>query len=150
LIVAPGQGERVRSPLGGDVTFILRGEQTGGQLAVMDVVNGSGEGPPLHLHAREDETMYVIEGEFRWRLGDQITSAGAGSFVHIPRGLPHTWQITGDSPGRMIVSFAPAGMEGFFDELSAMSEFDPDAFRAAAGRHAMEVVGPRLADSHPL
>jgi hypothetical protein len=50
----------------------------------------------------------------------------------------------------MLVTFAPAGMEGFFDRLSAMEEFDLEEFRAAAAEHAMEVVGPRLAESDPL
>jgi quercetin dioxygenase-like cupin family protein len=150
LNVGTGEGDHLRSPLGGDITFIVRGEQSAGRLAVMEVVNGAGEGPPLHVHGREDETMYILEGEFRFKLGDSLGPAGPGSFVYIPKGMPHTWQITGDSPGRMLVSFAPAGMEGFFDELSAMTEFDLDSFTAAAARHSMEVVGPPLAESDPL
>jgi hypothetical protein len=55
----------------------------------------------------------------------------------------------GDQPGRMLVTFAPAGMEGFFDRLSAMEEFDLEEFRAAAAEHNMQVVGPRLAESDP-
>jgi quercetin dioxygenase-like cupin family protein len=150
MAVTPGDGDRVRSPLGGDITFIVRGEQSGGALAALEAVNGPGEGPPLHLHSREDETVYVLEGDFRWKLGDQLSITGPGSFVFIPRGLPHTWQVLGDQPGRMLVTFAPAGMEGFFDRLSSMTEFDLEEFRAAAEEHAMQVVGPRLAESDPL
>jgi quercetin dioxygenase-like cupin family protein len=149
-LVAAGDGERVRSPLGGDITFIVRGEQSDGELAAMEAVNAVGEGPPLHLHGREHETIYVLEGEFRWKLGDEVRVAGPGSFVFIPRGVPHTWQVIGDRPGRMLVTFSPAGMEGFFEQLSSMTEFDLDTFRAAAAEHGMEVVGPRLAESDPL
>ena len=150
LAVAVGEGERVRSPLGGDITFIVRGEQSNGAFAVLEAVNAPGDGPPLHAHGREDESIYVLEGEFRWKLGEKLTTTGPGSFVFIPRGLAHTWQVLGEQPGRMLVTFTPAGMEGFFDRLSLSTEFDPDAFRAAALEHAMEVVGPPLAVSDPL
>lgn len=150
IAMAAGEGERVRSPLGGDITFLVRAEDSNGALAVLVAVNHPGEGPPLHIHTREDESVYVLEGEFRWRLGDQISAGGPGSFVFIQRGLPHTWEVSGDRAGKMLIHFSPAGMEGFFDRLSSMTEFDLDEFRAAAAEHAMEVVGPRLAESDPL
>lgn len=142
--------DRVRSPLGGDVTFLVRGGQSNGALAALEVVNAPGEGPPLHVHTREDETVYVLEGDFRWKLGEQLSVSGPGSFVYIPRGLPHTWQIIGEGHGRMVVTFFPAGMEGFFERLGSMTEYDPDAFRDAATDHGMEIVGPPLAESDPL
>jgi len=150
IAVAAGAGERIRSPLGGDITFIVRGEQSGGALAAMVALAPPGDGPPLHIHTREDETVYVLEGEFRWRLGEEPIASGPGSFVFIPRGLAHTWQCLGDRPGRMLITFAPAGMEGFFESLSSLTDFDPEAFRRAGEEHAMKVVGPPLAESDPL
>jgi quercetin dioxygenase-like cupin family protein len=150
IAVGAGTGERIRSPLGGDVTQILRGEHSNGELAALEAINGPGEGPPLHVHTREDETVYVLEGEFRWKLGDELSVTGPGSFVFIPRGVSHTWQVIGEGEGRMLVTFFPAGMEGFFDRLSSMTEFDLDTFSAAAAEHGMEVVGPPLAQSDPL
>lgn len=150
IAIGAGEGERIRSPLGGDVTQILRGEHSNGELAALEAINGPGEGPPLHVHTREDETVYVLEGEFRWKLGDELSVTGPGSFVFIPRGVSHTWQVIGEGDGRMLVTFFPAGMEGFFDRLSSMSEFDLDTFSAAAAEHGMEVVGPPLAQSDPL
>jgi quercetin dioxygenase-like cupin family protein len=150
ISVGAGEGERIRSPLGGDITHIVRGEQSNGELAVLEAVNAPGEGPPLHVHTREDETVYVLEGEFRWKLGDEISVTGPGAFVFIPRGLQHTWQVLGDQSGRMLITFSPAGMEGFFDSLADLTEFDLGAFRSAAAEHGMEVVGPALAESDPL
>ena len=150
IAVPSGDGNRVRSPLGGDITFIVTGEQSNGALAALEAVNHPGEGPPLHFHGREDETVYVLEGDFRWKLGDELSVTGPGSFVFIPRGLPHTWQVIGERSGRMLITFAPAGMEGFFEKLSSLTEFDLEAFRAAAAEHGMEVVGPPLAESDPL
>ena len=151
ISVDAGEGERIPSPLGGDVTQIVRGEDSNGALAALEAINDPGEGPPLHIHTREDETAYVLEGEFRWKLGDRmISSTGPGAFVFIPRGLPHTWEVISEERGRMLVTFSPAGMEGFFDRLASMEEFDLETFRAAAAEHGMEVVGPRLAESDPL
>ena len=150
VTVRPGEGETARSPIGGDVTFITRGEQTNGALAVLDIGVPPDVGPPLHRHTREDEWVYVLEGEMRWKLGDELRSTPAGSFVFIPRGLAHCFQNVGEEPGRMLVTFAPAGMEGFFDRLSELTAFDLDAFRRAGAEHGMEVVGPTLAESDPL
>ena len=142
--------DETRNPLGGELKFLLRGEQSNGSLAAMEVVNSPGNGPPLHVHTREDETAYVLAGEVRWKLGKESFSSAVGSFIFIPRGVAHTWQVVGSEDGRMLVTFSPAGMEGFFDRLSTQTEFDPDAFRAAAAEHGMEVVGPPLAESDPL
>jgi quercetin dioxygenase-like cupin family protein len=150
IAVGPGEGQRIRSPIGGDITFIVRGEQSNGALAALEAVAPPGEGPPLHFHSREDETVYILEGNFRWKLGDELSVRGPGSFVFIPRGLAHTWQCISERPGRFLFTFAPAGMEGFFEQLSSQTEFDLEAFRAAAAQHGMEIVGPMLAESDPL
>jgi hypothetical protein len=79
-----------------------------------------------------------------------MSVAPAGSFVFIPRGLAHAFQCVGPQPGRMLITFAPAGMEGFFERLSSLTSFDLEAFRDAAAQHGMDVVGPLLAESDPL
>lgn len=150
IVVGAGGGERVRSPLGGDVTFFVRGDQSDGAISVLEAVNPAGEGPPLHVHTKEDEAIYVLDGELRWKLGEKLSVTGPGAFVFIPRGMPHTWQNVGERDSRMLITFTPAGMEGFFDRLASMREFDLDEFKGAAADHGMEVVGPRLAESDPL
>jgi quercetin dioxygenase-like cupin family protein len=149
-VVRPEEGRSMRSPIGGDATIIAAGKQTGGALAALDVIVPPGEGPPLHVHTREDETAYVLEGELRWKLGDEVNHAPAGSFVFIPRDLPHAFHNPGSEPARMLITFAPAGMEGFFERLAEHTTVDLDAFRSAAAEHAMEVVGPPLAESDPV
>jgi cupin domain len=88
--------------------------------------HGSGHG------TREHETVYVLEGDLRFKLDDELRATPSGSFVFIPRGVAHSFQNVGEEPGRMVVMFAPAGMEGFFDRLSQLTAFDPDEFRRAA------------------
>lgn len=150
LAIGPGEGQRLRSPLGGDVTFLVRGKQSNGALTALEVLVPPGEGPPLHVHGREDETVYVLAGEMRFRLGDEVSATPPGAFIFIPHGTAHCFHNIGGDEGRMLITFAPAGMERFFERLSRMTTFDLDEFRSAGLEAGMEVVGPRLAESHPL
>ena len=147
--VRPEERKVVRNPVGGDLTFLVRTEQSDGTCLAVEVIAPPGEGPPLHVHTGEEETIYIVSGEFRFQVGDEVRDAPAGSFAFVPRGVAHTWQNVGDRPGKLLATFVPAGMEGFFERLSGMLEFDPREFRAAAAEHGMEVVGPPLAVSHP-
>jgi quercetin dioxygenase-like cupin family protein len=148
--VRPDEKEIIRSPVGGDLTFLLRTEQSNGAFLAVETIAPAGEGPPLHTHTREDETLYVVSGSFRFRLGDDVRDAPPGSFAFVPRGVAHTRQNVGDEPGTLLVTFTPAGMEGFFERLSRMQEFDAEEFGAAAAEQGTEVAGLPLAVSHPL
>ena len=150
VIHRPGDSEPIANPVGGRITFALRGEQTDGRLLALETVAAPGEGPPLHTHADEDECLVVLDGEMRFRFGDDVEAAPVGSVVYVPRGAPHTWQNVGDDPARMLVIFAPAGMEPFFDRFAAMDATPGmEAFARATEGTGMEVVGPPLAVSHP-
>jgi quercetin dioxygenase-like cupin family protein len=145
----PAEGGTVKNPVGGHVAFKLRGEQSGGRLTAFESVVAPGEGPPLHKHANEDETLYVIEGEMRFKLGDELQTGPVGSFVFIPRGTQHTFQNVGDKPARMLIHFSPSGMERLFDGLAALDAPDPGAFARIGAEVGMAVVGPSLAQSDP-
>ena len=153
ISLGPGGGEAFRNPVGGPVTLKARGAQTGGALTVFESVPAPGEGPPLHSHPREDEILYLVEGRLRVRLQDEVSEAEAGSFVFLPKGLPHTWQNAGDGPARLLFAFAPAapGMERFFERAAEVPEGTPlaEAFAEFAADAGMDVLGPPLAVSHP-
>jgi quercetin dioxygenase-like cupin family protein len=140
----------IRSPIGGEVEFLARGEETGGALSAFRITVPSLAGPPLHVHNDLDEAVYVLEGHFRWKLGEELRDAPQGSFVFVPRGLRHCFQNLGPGDGTQLIQFVPAGMEGFFERQADLAEFDLDAFKAAAAHEGMEVVGPPLAQSDPL
>ena len=149
---APDEGATVPNPLGGPLTFKVRGEQTDRSLNALESTPASGEGPPLHLHTNADEVLYVLEGDFRFLLDGELEDSPTGSFVFIPRGVPHTWQNVGDSPGRLLVIFTPAVMEEFFERFGQVGDDAsvPEAFRTLGSESGMNVVGPPLAQSHPL
>jgi len=146
----PGAGTSVRNPVGGQLVFKLRGEQSNGAMTVFETVAAPAEGPPLHFHQLQDEWLYVLEGEIRFRLGDDVVPAPPGSFAFIPRGVAHTWQNTGRGPAVLLAMIAPSGLEQFFGRYAELTEqaANLDTFRALAPEAGMTVVGPPLAQSH--
>jgi quercetin dioxygenase-like cupin family protein len=149
LIRRPGDLAPIQNPVGGEITFALRGEETAGHLTVLETIAAPGEGPPLHTHADEDECLVVLDGTVRFRLRDDVEIAPPGSLAFVPRGVPHTWENVGDAPARMLVLFTPAGMERFFDRFADLDGPGPEAFLQAAAGTGMTVVGPPLGATHP-
>jgi len=155
ILHAQGEGESVPNPLGGAIDFKARVEQTGGALTAFESAVAAGEGPPLHVHANEDEMLYFLDGLFRMRLDDVVRDAPSGSFACIPKSVPHAWQNIGNEPGHLLVMFLPAaaGMEQFFEQLAtdvAGEASIPETFATLAEAAGMKVVGPPLAQSDPL
>lgn len=147
-VLGPGEGTTIEGPAGGPLTYKARGEQTNGSLTALENTIAPGDGPPLHTHANEDEAFYILEGQLRFRLDDELQPAPAGSFVFVPRGTPHCFQNDGDRPARILVLFTSAGMEGFFDRFATQSDATAaDAFRSAGAPVGMEVVGPPLRET---
>jgi quercetin dioxygenase-like cupin family protein len=144
VVVQPGEGETIRGPVGGALNFKVRGDQTGGALTALENVIPPGEGPPLHVHANEDEFWFLIEGDLRFTLGEEVRAAGEGSFVLVPRGVPHNFHNAGDRAARILVMFTPSGMEAFFDRFAELPAPDPGAFKTIGASVGMDVVGPPL------
>lgn len=146
---APGA---IESP-GGMLSFKARGEQTGGALTAFESIVAPGHGPPFHLHVREDEVIYVLEGRLRVRLEETVEEAPSGSVAFLPRGVPHAWQNVGETPARLFVLLTPAaaGLEKFFERAAEVPEETrtSEAFRRFAEDAGMVVLGPPLARSHP-
>lgn len=134
----------IEGPAGGPLTFKVRGEQTNGSLTAFENVIAPGDGPPLHVHAGEDEAWYVLAGELRFQLGDERAAAPAGSFVFVPRGTPHCFVNAAGEPARILVLFTPSGMERFFDRFAELEAFDPAAFATIGTGVGMDVTGPPL------
>ena len=112
---APGEGERIWI-VGDTMTFKATGESTGGSLMLFENLTVPGGGPPPHVHTREDEFWYVLDGTFEIRTGDEVHTLGAGGFAYAPRGTVHNFRNTAQTPSRILVGFTPGGMEGFFRE----------------------------------
>ena len=113
--VAAGDGERIWI-VGDTMTLKATGERTGGSLVLIENLTAPGGGPPPHVHTREDEFFYVLDGTFEIRIGDQLHEVGPGGFAFVPRGTVHNFRNTAETPSRILVGFTPTGIEGFFRE----------------------------------
>ena len=119
--------------------FLVTGAESGGACFAMEAIVPPGGGPPPHIHRNEDETFYVVEGEIEFLLGDEIVTGGVGDFVNVPRGTVHRFHNAGTTPARMILTFSPAGIEGFFEETLERaldtSQTGGDDIEAVAARY---------------
>lgn len=73
-------------------------------------------GAPLHIHSREDECFYVIDGTITVRCGEEVFEAGPRSFVFLPRGIPHAWDVSGEDVATVLIITVPSGFEDFLWE----------------------------------
>ncbi len=152
FVVLPGCGKKVQGPVGGPAIIKAGTNETGGSFAFIENTVAPKQGPPLHVHGREDEMWYILEGSFRFKVDKKLHYAPAGSFVFVPRGARHCFQNIGDAPARIFVMFTPSGMEKFFEEHAKLPQdaIDPVAYRNIARNCEMEVVGTPLSESDPL
>jgi mannose-6-phosphate isomerase-like protein (cupin superfamily) len=107
--------------LGGDPGLKASRHLTGGVLSVFETSIAAG--PPLHVHDREDECFYVLDGEVSIRCGSDDFGAAAGSFVFLPRGRAHRFWAVGP-PARLLLIAVPGGIEDYFHEINAASTDD--------------------------
>lgn len=107
----------------GDVyRFLATAADTDGKYAMWEAFVPPGGGPPPHIHSREEESFYILEGEITFRHGEARTVATAGMFVNIPIGMPHSFKNESDCPARMLLTIAPAGLEEMFFEIGTSVE----------------------------
>jgi mannose-6-phosphate isomerase-like protein (cupin superfamily) len=131
----PGGGERL---VFGDAMVVVRidSEATAGAFTLIEEWTPLVD-TPTHVHEREDELFYVLEGEHVYRVGDDEYRVGPGGFVFAPRGIPHSQRRAVPGVGRQLVLLAPGGLEGFFRELAAAHEagtLGPETYLAASER----------------
>jgi quercetin dioxygenase-like cupin family protein len=102
--------------LGELLTLLATAEQTGGAFSLMHERLPRGAEPPPHVHRREDEAFFVLDGALAVRIGDHEFAASAGSFVYCPRDVPHLLTVQSDEV-RMLTLCTPGGVEKLFVEL---------------------------------
>jgi mannose-6-phosphate isomerase-like protein (cupin superfamily) len=143
-------GESVWS-LGGRFTVKVSDEQSEGRFSLVEAVAYQSTEPPLHIHHREDEAWYVLDGRMTFYVGDAKLEASTGSFVYAPKGIPHTFTVDVE-PTRVLVFASPAGFEQFAMDLGHPAVDDtpptdlavpgPEVLGPVADRYGIKVVGP--------
>jgi quercetin dioxygenase-like cupin family protein len=133
------------------MTVKAGGAQTGGSFTFLEWSAPAGFGPPRHVHHREDEAFYLLEGSLTVECGEQRWSAAAGEFIFLPHGIQHAFLCIEPVRGLQITS--PAGFENYIKEIGRPAEHEglpepsaPDIRRLleAAERYGHDIVGPPL------
>ncbi len=151
IALGPGEGEALWF-MGCLAVVKSSSETTGGRVAVIEHLASQGAGSPLHVHHREDEWFYVLEGELTFWVGGEVIDAPARSFVFGPRDVPHTF-VVASPEARFLLVTEPAGFEGFMRALAEPArsltippapDGPPDmaAVLATAAEHGIEILGP--------
>jgi quercetin dioxygenase-like cupin family protein len=149
----PGEGEALWW-FGMLATVKATAEQTGGQYSLVEILAPEGYPSVLHVHHREDEGFYILEGELTFYVGEQTMKARPGSFLFGPKDIPHAFSVD-SGPARLLFVLSPAGMEGLIREMGEPArslsippqpeepdEAEMERLMAIATRYGAEILGP--------
>jgi len=150
VVLREGEGLRLQSGPGRDLVFKVTGEQTHGAFDYFVVEVAPHGGPPLHVHHGQEETIHVLKGRFKIRIGDAVFHLNEGGFAYLPSKVPHAFLNLTDEAGEIIVVYTPGGGHTFYEELGPMSRsVSPNRQQIAAvfEKHGMTLLGgPLTAD----
>ena len=151
ILLNQGQG-RSFWVLGDLYIFKVTGQESDGAFTVIEQVIQPQGGPPPHVHHREDEAFYILDGTFSFLSGETQAEYQTGAFVYIPKGTLHTFKNVSERPGKLLVVITPAGLEEFFysigshaDDATTPPPFDPaviDKIMKLSKKYEMDVRLP--------
>lgn len=142
-----GEGKSVWV-VGDRYTFLAIGEDTGGAYALIHATVPPQGGPPPHVHRREDETFYVLEGELTFQADGRTFELKPGAFITLPKGSLHTFKNIGTTTAKMLITVNPAGLEQFFAEVGHGTQEEPvtpaavEKLVAIASKYGLEIRVP--------
>ena len=148
-VLAANDGLRLQSGPGRNLVFKVTGEDTAGAFDYFTVEVAPHGGPPLHVHHKQEETIHVLSGRFKVRIGDETFELDEGGFAYLPSTVPHAFLNLTDQPGEIIVVYTPGGGHHFYEELGpATRNGTPDRAVVAAifEKHDMSLLGPPLSN----
>lgn len=149
-VLAPSEGLRLRSGPGRDLVFKVTGEDTGGAFDYFTVEVAPKGGPPLHVHHKQEETIHILAGRYKVRIGEQTFRLEEGGFAYLPSRVPHAFLNTTEDPGEIVVVYTPGGGHRFYEELGPLTRNGTPPDRAAVAavfeKYDMTLLGPPLTD----
>jgi len=145
LVIPAGGGKHFPSSEPGRNFYLkLLSQQTAGSIMLFEETLPAGTKSLFHRHRDSDEIAWVLEGEFSFMIGDQVSTGGPGTCVFFPRHLPHAWKNSGSTMGRAVFLYTPAAAGDYVEELFERSGAPQnDAERETRRKHHnWEVLGP--------
>ena len=115
-IRTPAEGRTI-AVVGDVYRFLATGEDTNGKYAMWEAIVPPGGGPPPHVHSREEEGFFILEGEITFTVNGERVVAKTGTFANMSVGTPHSFKNESGQPAKMLISVAPAGLEQMFFEV---------------------------------
>lgn len=139
------RANQIYTLLGMDKFLKVSGNDTNGQFSLFFGYYAQHDSAPLHIHYKEDETFYVLEGEVLFQVGDERHTLRAGDTVFLPRNIPHTYLVLSEQ-AKMLFMTTPGGIsEGFFSEIVQLRPpFAPAAVEPLLQKYSQAWVGPPL------
>ena len=118
VVVPAGGGQHLEESSGQVMSMKLFGRETGESVTLFEqAVPAGSKNSWLHLHRDSDEIAWVLEGQFTFKIGEEVTTGGPGTCAFMPRNVPHAWKNTGTVPGRVVFLYTPAGAGKFVEEM---------------------------------
>src|ERR1044071_1085313 len=150
--IGPG-GDDAFSAVGDVYRVLASSQNTGGVYALSEIRVSPNNGPPPHIHSREDECFFVLEGEVDFQIGDEKITARPGTFIQGPRDIAHSFKNNTQLPARILGFVTPAGFENFFNEFAQpvasfgsaaipVSKDEVDKLLAAAPKYGLQILPP--------
>ena len=139
--VVPAGGGKVHEDTPGRVFALkLLAGQTGDSIMLFEETVPAGTKSTHHLHHDSDEVVWVLEGEFAFKIGDELFSGGPGTCAFLPRNVPHAWKNSGTQPGRVVFLYTPAGAGRFVEGM--LEQPADDDLKKRLEESGWEVLGP--------
>ena len=147
IVLPKGEGLRLNSGTGRDLIFKVTGDDTDGAFDYFIVQVAPRSGPPLHVHHIQEETIHVLKGHFKIKIGEDIFYLNEGGFAYLPSKVPHAFLNVTDEPGEVIVVYTPGGGHHFYEELGPLTRSgqpDQKVVAQVFEKHGMTLLGPPL------
>ncbi|HEY2225876.1 cupin domain-containing protein [Actinomycetospora sp.] len=160
VVTRPGGSSVATWAMGALFERLVGAGETGGQLGASIVTQPPGAASPVHVHTREDEAWYLLEGAMTYRAGADLVRLVAGDFIYLPRDVPHAFRTTGPVPSRFLALTVPGDVLDIYDEVGcpASGRRLPDGGLPAAEvarwielapRYGLRIVGPPIPEDAP-
>src|SRR6187431_249965 len=143
FVVPAGGGKHYEEAAGRFFDLKLLADQTGQSIMLFEETVPAGTKSTHHLHHDSDEVVWVLEGEFTFKIGDEVFSGGPGTCAFLPRKVPHAWKNNGPGTGRAVFLYTPGNAGRLIEERIGREQPLSDAERAQAlEHHCWQVIGP--------